>query len=187
MALWPFPFRLESTFWLDDDTLHHSLRVKNTGDCPFTFGIGFHPGFAIPFDTKHTYEDYELRFDKMESPVCLGGHNGLVGEQAYFLGKNIDSIAIDDQLFANDSHLMVGLHSTTLGVYEKDSSRAVVCDISNAPYNLIWSAPGTPKFVCIEPWQSIPTTYDSWEDKPAAACLASGESYEVTMRTAFIR
>lgn len=187
LALWPFPFRLESTFWLDDDTLHHSLRVKNTGDCPFTFGIGFHPGFAIPFDTKHTYEDYELRFDKMESPVCLGGHNGLVGEQAYFLGKNIDSIAIDDQLFANDSHLMVGLHSTALGVYEKDSNRAVVCDISNAPYNLIWSAPGTPKFVCIEPWQSIPTTYDSWEDKPAAACLASGESYEVTMRTAFIR
>ena len=188
LALWPFPFRLESTFWLDDDTLHHSLRVKNTGDCPFNFGIGFHPGFAIPFDEKHTYGDYELRFDKMESPLCLGTTVGsLSGYETYFLGKNIDSIAIDDQLFANDSHLMVGLHSTTLGVYEKDSNRAVVCDISNAPYNLIWSALGTPKFVCIEPWQSIPTAYSNWEDKPAAACLAPGESYEVSMRTSFVR
>ena len=51
---WPFAFRLESTFLLDGDTLHHSLRVKNTGDVSFKFGIGFHPGFAIPFDSNHT-------------------------------------------------------------------------------------------------------------------------------------
>lgn len=188
LALWPFAFRLESTFLLDGDTLHHSLRVKNAGDRPFTFGIGFHPGFAIPFDENHTYADYELRFDKMESPICLRtAADGLVGDQTYFLGENIHSLAIDDQLFINDSHLMVGLHSATLGIYEKDSNRAVVCGIGDAPYNLIWSKPGAPRFICIEPWQSIPTTYDSWENKPAAACIAPGESYSTTMRMSFVR
>ena len=185
---WPFAFRLESTFRLEGDTLHHSLRVKNTGDQAFTFGIGFHPAFAIPFDSEHTYKDYELRFDKLESPICLlFNPEGVV---SYYLGKNIRQIPIDDQLFRDGSHLMVGLQSETLGIYEKDSQRAVVCDISGAPCNLIWSKPGTPRFVCIEPWQSTPSpiTEDlSWENKPATACLAPGESYKVTMKTTFKR
>ncbi|MBE6943598.1 MAG: aldose 1-epimerase family protein [Ruminococcaceae bacterium] len=185
---WPFAFRLESTFLLGGDTLYHSLRVKNTGNVAIKFGIGFHPGFAIPFDDRHTYEDYELRFDKMESPICLStAEGGLVGDRTYSLGKNIRAIPIDDQLFINDSHLMVGLRSETLGIYEKDSNRAVVCHIADAPYNLIWSKAGTPRFVCIEPWQSIPTPDTEWDDKPAAACLQPGESYKTTMKTTFQR
>ncbi len=191
LALWPFRFRLESTFLLDGDTLHHTLRIKNTDTEDITFGIGFHPGFAVPFDAKHTYADYELRFDCLESPLCLDTSNGgLVGDKTYYLGKNITAIPLDAHLFDNDSHLMVGLHSKTLGIYEKDSDRAVVCGIGNAPYTLIWSARGEPRFVCIEPWQSTPSplTEDiSWENKPAAARLAPGDRYEVTMRTAFVR
>jgi aldose 1-epimerase len=188
---WPFRFKLESTFLLDGDTLHHTLRVENTGKEDISFGIGFHPGFAIPFDQKHTYGDYELRFEKMESPLCLDtSEGGLVGNKTYYLGKNIRAIALDEELFANDSHLMTGLHSKTLGIYEKDSDRAVVCSIGNAPYNLIWSEPGAPRFVCIEPWQSTPSPANgdlAWENKPAAASLAPGESYATTMSTAFVR
>ena len=188
LKYWPFKFRLQSTFLLNGNTLHHSLEVINRDEEDILFGIGFHPGFAVPFDNKHTYEDYELRFDTMESPLCLStAVGGLVGDEIYSLGSNIRSIPIDDKLFANDSHLMVGLKSQTLGIYEKDSGRAVVCDISNAPYTLIWSEVGTPRFVCIEPWQSIPTGEQAWESKPAAACLAPGESYVVTMSTSFER
>ncbi len=191
LELWPFPFKLESTFLLDGDTLHHTLKVENTGKEAMSFGIGFHPAFAIPFDKQHTYTDYELRFEKMESPLCLDtSDGGLVGNKTYYLGKNIRAIALDEQLFANDSHLMTGLHSKTLGIYEKDSGRAVVCGIGNAPYNLIWSTPGVPRFVCIEPWQSTPSPAGgdiAWENKPAASRLAPGESYTITMSTAFVR
>lgn len=191
LALWPFRFRLESTFLLDGDTLHHTLRVENTNQEALTFGIGFHPGFAIPFDSAHTYEDYVLRFEKMESPLCLDTScGGLLSGKTYYLGKNIDEIPIDAQLFVNDSHLMTGLHSKTLGICEKDTGRGVICTIGNAPYNLIWSAPGKPRFVCIEPWQSTPSPAGddiAWEHKPAAVCLAPGESYEATMSIAFVR
>ncbi len=191
LELWPFNFKLESTFLLDGDTLHHTLKVENIGKEDLSFGIGFHPAFAIPFDDQHTYADYELRFEKMESPLCLStAEGGMVGDKTYYLGKNVREIPLDEQLFANDSHLMVGLHSKTLGIYEKNSGRAVVCGIGNAPYNLIWSKPGVPQFVCIEPWQSTPSPVGgdiAWENKPAAACLAPGESYATTMSTAFVR
>lgn len=186
---WPFRFRLESTFRLEGRTLHHTLKVYNDDDAEMSFGIGFHPAFRIPFDDAHTYEDYEYRFDKLESPVCLTiGAGGLVENTTYSIGNNIRKIQIDDKLFANDSHTMTALQSDTLGVYEKNSNRSVVCKISGFPYVLIWSKPGEPKFVCIEPWHTTPSHADGsrvWEEKPAAALLQPGEEWETTLSTTF--
>ena len=191
LAIWPWKFRLMSSFTLDGDVLHHTLTVENRDEENMSFGIGYHPGFAIPFDENHTYADYELRFNKMESPICLEtAPRGLVNGKSYYLGSNLTTIPITDTLFANDSHCMIGLQSDTLGLYEKDTGRGVVCSIKNFPYCLIWSKPGEPKFICIEPWNSLPSPealgYD-WEEKPAAARIAPGESWSTTLSTAFIR
>jgi aldose 1-epimerase len=191
LAKWPWKFRLLSSFVLDEDVLHHTLTVENRDEEEMPFGIGFHPAFALPFDDKHTYEDYELRFDKVESPLCMDtAPRGLLSGGTYYLGKNIQAIPLDDQLFANDSHCMVGLQSDTLGLYEKDSGRGVVCSIKSFPFCLLWSKPGEPKFVCIEPWMSLPSSeaggYE-WSEKPAAAILAPGESWATTLSTAFVR
>ena len=187
----PYEFRLLSTFTLEKDTLHHTLTVKNRDREAMPFGIGYHPGFAIPFDNQHTAEDYELRFSEMESPLCVNNlPHGLMHGNLYYLGSNIRAIPIDDKLFANDSHCMVNLRSKTLGLYEKDTGRGVVCAISEFPYILIWSKPGMPKFVCIEPWYSLPSPENGstrWEDKPAAAILAPGEAWSCTLNTSFVR
>ena len=191
LARFPYEFRLVSTFTLENDTLHHTLTVENLDEERLPFGIGYHPAYAIPFDEKHTYADYELRFSEMESPLCVNClPTGLVQKDHYWLGSNIRSVPIDEKLFANDSHCMVNLSSQTLGIYEKDTGRAVVCDISEFPYTLIWSKPGAPRFVCIEPWQSLPSPQDSsprWEDKPHAAILEPGEAWSTTLSTSFVR
>ena len=191
MAIWPYKFRLMSAFTIEGDVLHHTLTVENQDEEAMSFGIGYHPAFAVPFDEKHTYEDYELRFDKLESPICLEtAPKGLVNGKTYYLAHNITNIPITDQLFANDSHCMVSLQSDTLGLYEKDSGRGVVCSIKSFPYCLIWSKPGAPRFVCIEPWNSLPSPEDGgyeWDDKPAAARIAPGESWSTTLSTAFVR
>ena len=191
LAVWPWKFRLLSSFTLDGDVLHHTLTVENRDAEEMPFGIGYHPAFAIPFDDKHTYADYELRFDKLESPICLGtAPRGLINGKTYYLGHNLNTIAIDEQLFANDSHCMASLQSDTLGIYEKDSGRAVVCSIKSFPYCLIWSKPGEPKFVCIEPWNSLPSPEDGgydWNDKPAATILAPDATWSTTLSTAFVR
>ena len=187
---WPYEFCLTSTITLENDTVHQTLTVENRDEGKMHFGIGYHPAFAIPFDEKHHYSDYELRFDAVESPICLKTPRGLITGETYHLGKNITAIPIDDQLFANDSHCMVGLQSKTLGLYEKDTGRAVVCNIEKFPYCLLWSKEGQPHFVCIEPWNSLPSLECSstkWEDKPAAAILNPGESWSTTLTTSFVR
>ena len=127
----------------------------------------------------------------MESPICINNlPHGLMHGNIYYLGSNIQAIPLDERLFANDSHCMVNLRSQTLGLYEKDTGRGVVCDISEFPYTLIWSKPGMPKFVCIEPWYSLPSPENGsrkWEEKPAAAILNPGEAWSCTMSTSFVR
>lgn len=191
MAMWPYAFRLVTTYTLDGDTVHHTLTVLNADDEPISFGIGYHPGFAIPFDENHAATDYEFRFDTPQSPLCLNCMpTGLYQGNSYYLDYNTDTIPIDENLFSNDSHCMVGLSAKTLGVYEKGSGRGVVCDISSFPYTLIWSKPGMPRFVCIEPWHSIPSSQDGdhkWEHKAAAATIAPGESWSTTLSMTFQR
>ena len=191
LAKFPYEFRLVSVFSLENDTLHHTLTVENLDEDKLPFGIGYHPAFAIPFDNAHVATDYELRFSEMESPICLNClPTGLVQKDHYMLPGNITAIPVDEQLFANDSHCMVNLKSETLGIYEKGTGRGVVCNISEFPYTLIWSKPGMPKFVCIEPWQSLPSPEGGsrkWEEKPAAAILAPGEAWSTTLSTSFVR
>ena len=190
LALWPYRFRLISAFTLEGDTLHHTLTVESRDEEEMPFGIGYHPAFRIPFDGNHTFRDYELRFDQIESPICLDQCGcGLIGKNHYYLGKNLNCIDVDEHLFDNDSHCMTGLSSKTLGLYEKDTGRAVVCSIGSFPYVLIWSKPGQPHFVCIEPWNSLPSPIDGgtdWNEKPAAAILAPGESWSTTLSMAFV-
>lgn len=191
LARFPYEFRLVSTFTLENDTLHHSLTVENLDSSKLYFGIGYHPGYAVPFDDKHVATDYELRFSETESPLCVNNlPYGLMHGDLYRLAANIRSISIDENLFANDGHCMVNLKSATLGIYEKGTGRAVVCNIAEFPYTLIWSKPGTPRFVCIEPWHSLPSAEGGsikWEEKPAAAVLDPGEAWSCTLSTSFVR
>ena len=97
---------------------------------------------------------------------------------------------MDENLFANGSHCMVNLKSTTLGLYEKGTGRGVVCNIAEFPYTLIWSKEGMPPFVCIEPWHSLPAPEHGtikWDENPAAAVLNPGEAWSCTLSTSFVR
>ena len=189
-AMFPYQFRFLSTFKLVENSIHHILTVENLDEESFPFGIGYHPAFAVPFDAEHSITDYELRFSDLESPVCLESPAGLLNGKYYTLGSNIQAIDITDGMFDNDSHCMINLRSKTLGLYEKNSARAVVCDIQDFPYCLIWGKPGKPPFICIEPWHSLPSMDSGsyrWEEKAAAASVAPGESWSCTMKTSFVR
>ena len=193
LPLWPYAFVLRSTFVIDGVTVHHTLTVENPVEPQLRFGIGFHPGFAIPFDDKHTADDYEFRFEELESPLCVSARpNGLLnGTDYYYLARNTRRIPLTSELFANDSHCMVNLRSKSLAIVEKDTGRRVSCDIEGYPYVLIWSKTDWPaRFVCIEPWHSLPGEENGpleWEQRPCAASLRQGESWSTTLSTTFDR
>ena len=190
----PYDFVLTSTFRLEGKTVHHTLTVETPAHAqePLPFGIGYHPAFVVPFDDAHTTADYEFRFDRPESPVILDARpNGLLSGKCYYQWKNADHIQLENGMFDNDSFCMAGLRSETLGIYEKDTGRNVTCNIAGYPYTLIWSAKSdTMKFVCIEPWHSLPAAEadgPSWSKRASAAILAPGEKWETTLCTTFDR
>ena len=188
--IFPYNFRFFTTIRLEGETVCHTLTVENMDQEPFTFGIGYHPAYMIPFDADHTAEDYEFRFSHIESPICLDTPTGLLNGKYYSLGTNITSIPVSEGMFDKSSHCMVNLRSHTLGIYEKGSNRAVVCNIEGFPYCLIWSKPGMPPFLCIEPWHSVPSYENGsldWEEKAATTRLSPGESWSTSMRTSFVR
>ena len=184
----PFDFVLTSTFRLEGKTIHHTLTVENPGQEELRFGIGFHPAFNIPFDDCHTTEDYEFRFDQPESPVIIDARpHGLLSGRCYYKWKNAEKIQLTDELFSNDSFCMAGLRTKTLGIYEKDTGRHIVCNVEGFPYKLIWSALAKPvRFVCIEPWHSLPSAENDpqeWNERAAAVCLAPGKRWSTTLST----
>ena len=86
---------------------------------------------------------------------------------------------------------LVNLRSGHVSVIEKDTGRSVICDVSDFPYTLIWSAAKKPlHFICIEPWHSLPGEENGpleWEQRPCAASLKRGESWSTTLSTTFVR
>ena len=81
-------------------------------------------------------------FDGVESPLCVSAQpDGLLNGQSYYLARNVEAIQLTDDLFDSDSHAMVNLRSAHVSVIEKDTGRSVICDVSDFPYTLIWSAP----------------------------------------------
>ena len=191
-ALYPYAFRLVTTFTLEGDTLHHTLTVENTDSEDISFGIGYHPAFAIPFDQEHTARDYEIRFDSLETPLCRVFENGLVTpDKTFCMGTNIRGLAIDEKTFCVGSYVMTGLQSRTVGLFEKGTDRGVVLGVRGFPYVVLWAKPDMlPPFVCIEPWHSLATPTDGscrWEEKPHAATVAPGQDWSTTLSMSFVR
>lgn len=186
----PFAFVLRSSYRLEGCRLLHTVAVENPGDETLRFGFGFHPGFVCPFDEEHCAADYDLKFDTPQSPVLQLTPGGLCGGTEVLM-ENSDALPLSDTLFSADSLCMTQLTAHTLSLVERDSGRAVRVNIEGFPYVLAWSAATEHlRFVCIEPWHSLPDRLDAsgrWEDKPCAAALAPGERWSTCLKMEFCR
>ncbi len=153
----PFDFTIEQTYTLINETIVHSVYIKNTGEKEMPFGLGYHPGFLCPFSAEKTTEDYELVFDIPQSPDYIfvdAGHP--TGKTEQFM-NNKNSIQLTDTLFEKDSLNFTSFNAKTMSLCEKNTTNKIEVSIENFPYLLVWST-NTPKlkFVCIEPWHTLP-------------------------------
>lgn len=192
MEKFPFAFKLNVTYSLDGQTLTHRVEVINDSDEEMPFGLGYHPGFQCPFDAQHTAQDYEVRFDVPQTPAVVetGTQDGLVTGRAGHIVENGTAIPLSDHLFDHGSICMSKLTCKTVALVEKDTGRRLTVNVEGFPYVLLWSAAGPLKFLCIEPWHSLPDARSAsgeWTAKPAAAHLAPGESWSTQLAVCFER
>ena len=195
--LFPYDFALAQTFSLSASALTHTVDVTNTGKSPMFFGLGFHPGFICPFEKEKEAGDYELVFDTAQSPDLVElTENGLPsGAQRRYM-NNQKALALSDDLFKGNTLCFTGLMASSVTLREKSAPHkknragysagySVEVCIKDFPYLLLWSA-ATEKlrFVCIEPWYTLPdfeNASSEWESKKNLLRLESGKTFTAAL------
>ncbi len=154
--MYPYSFRLEIAYELDEATITVKWKVVNTDERKMAFQIGAHPAFAFPdynpMDKVHGY----MRFDDPRDhyPLTVVGEKGCTRNEIRdtALGPVVD---LDAKLFETHQTIIVEdgpMQSITL--IDLDATPWLRLT-HTAPVIGIWSpvkqgvmAP----FVCLEPW-----------------------------------
>lgn len=188
----PYNFIFRTSFILSGHSVHHKIEITNIDSCDLGFGLGFHPGFKLPFDDKHKTEDYYIEFDTPQSPKVLTfSDRFLLDGNSYIYDNNISQIPLKDHFFENDSLIFSELTAKTVSIVERDTQKRIDFDVQDFPYVVLWTADtATTKFFCVEPWLSLPDKESSslyWDKKEHGKVLKPGESFQILSRVRITR
>jgi galactose mutarotase-like enzyme len=183
-ARYPFAFRLEVTYAVDDADLSVAFDVTNTGDENLPASIGGHPAFNWPLLPELTKGAYALNFSDEEPAPIRRVEGGLVrakSEPSPVRGK---TLVLSERLFDDDAVIFDRLASSSVR-YAADHGPSIEMSWHGLPELGIWSKLGGAAFVCIEPWHgfSSPSEFDGeFADKPGLMHIAPGEKRSLGYR-----
>ena len=159
LKVYPYKFRIEATYKLEDSTLVVEWRIKNPGSEPMYFQIGAHPGFNYRDFDKNDFIHGYFRLAQGEEPVnrlIIGQltHDGYRSENAGMIELDSDAmLPITPGLFAADALVLEEHQIDQVILYDKDCTPYIALETEDAPVWGLWSPPGkNAPFVCIEPW-----------------------------------
>lgn len=179
LKMYPFTFCVDTIFELKENELIHSFEVVNTNQCVMPFSIGYHPGFLCPFDDKHSYTDYMLKFEKKEDLINLSSANRPPEKRKPDL-FDCDTIDICDNVFIPVMSYE-NLKSKWIQLEEKDSGRAIRVNFGNCTTLNLWSVAKDLPFVCIEPWYAHfenGIAYGEFKNKKGLVHLDAKETFK---------
>lgn len=182
---YPFDFRLQVIYQLEEDCLDVRSIVENLGDETMPFALGGHPGFNVPLMKGEKFEDYVLEFthECLPDKICFAPSGLLIGQEVKYPLEDGRRIHLSHDLFYDDDIILentdkeVTLRSTISG-------RGVRVAYPDLPYVGFWHAPKSDApYVCIEPWSSLPGRQNVLEEltcKSDMIHLQSGKLWETT-------
>ena len=159
LKVYPYKFRIEATYRLEDSTLVVEWRIKNPGSESMYFQIGAHPGFNYRDFDKNDFIHGYFRLAQGEEPVnrlIIGQltSEGYRSEHAGMIELDSDAmLPITPGLFAGDALVLEEHQIDQVILYDKDCTPYIALETEDAPVWGLWSPPGkNAPFVCIEPW-----------------------------------
>ncbi|MCD6543675.1 MAG: aldose 1-epimerase family protein [Flavobacteriaceae bacterium] len=185
LKIFPFMFNLFVKYNLKGSKLDICYEVVNIDTKEILFSLGAHPGFAVPFDSKSSFEDYYLEFEKEEtSDKLLLSNIGLLsgGIHEKFLNKT-NIIPLKYKTFNNDALIFENLDSSFISIKSKKTNVSLKMGIANFPLLGIWTIPDKKApFICIEPWYGVADSESStgkFKDKKAINKLGVNDNFEM--------
>lgn len=181
--MYPFGFRFDLRYYLEDSTLHVEMKVENLDEKAMYFGLGGHPGINVPMEEGLTFEDYFLEFPEAElrrvefTPACF-----ITGKEDPFPLVN-NRLPLSHDMFDDDAIVLKGVPGEVTLRSEK-GQRAVTLVAPDLPVYGFWHMPKTDApYICLEPWSSLPSRQDVVEDletQPDLIRLEAGKTYITT-------
>lgn len=183
--MYPYHFQLQVGYELKEKTIAITYKVRNLSDSTMYFGIGGHPGFALPFEEGLAFSDYYLEFGGRSFPTRVG-HTEicfLSGVNESFPLKEDKYLPLSHDMFDDDAIVLQNM-SDEVTLKSDKGTRQVKVSYPNLPYLGLWHAPKTEApYICIEPWTSLPSRQDVVEEfryKYDLIRLEDGKEYENT-------
>lgn len=166
LKAYPYHFILQVCYELTEDTISITYNVRNLSDERMYFGIGGHPGFALPFDEGLDFSDYYLEFEGKSFPTRVGHTETcfLSGQDESFPLKEDKYLPLAHPMFDDDAIVLKNMADKVTLKSDK-GNRQVIVSYPNLPYLGLWHAPKTEApYICIEPWTSLPSRQDVVEE-----------------------
>lgn len=148
LEMYPFRFILRIEHRFQGNVFRSTFEVYNNDEKTMYFGLGGHPGFIME------EKEFELHFKENEISLRHYVDAGLISEQTedVFRGRNVLNFSADS--FNRDAWVFTHLHSDGVQLRTKNGKILLKMRWKNFPHLGIWSKPGLPGFICIEPWAS---------------------------------
>lgn len=180
LEIYPYKFRFNIGFKLEDSKLIVSHRVENLDSKQIYFSLGAHPAFKCPINEGEVYEDYFLEFETEEiAATTLLGASGLISDQTRPILNNSKKLPLHNHMFDDDALIFKDLKSRKVSLKSKKSNQVLTVSYPDFNYLGIWAKPKAP-FLCIEPWLGIADHENSDGDflkKDGLISLHSGEVF----------
>lgn len=179
---YPFNFIFDVIYTIRENTLIQSFRVKNTGSDSMLYSFGAHPGFLVPPDGESEFSDWYLEFAQGQPPLKQAMLDGL------FMSRRLEPcrfaednrISLYHEMFDDDAFILAELGNKVFSLKNDKNGRKITVDCSDFAYLSFWQATGSgANFLCIEPWNGLPSDSQAPEDlsvKRDLRCLHAGET-----------
>ena len=177
--MYPFDFALDVTYTLKEDGVETAFCVQNRGEGEMPFAIGGHPGFNVPINEDAAFEDYLIRFERVEDQICpaIVMGQGLIDPQKSAFALHGREIPLRHSLFYQDALVFENLQSEKVQIVNPKSGKGIEMDFAGFPLFGVWSAANDGPYVCLEPWTGCATRTDegdAFEEKKNMIFLAPG-------------
>ena len=186
-AAYPFAFRLDASFAVENATLTTTISLHNPGDRPLLASFGFHPAFAWPLPYGAARADHGITFAAPEpgllKRITPEGYSTAPVKPTPVTGAQLP---LADALFEDDALVWDPVANRALRYGPPEGPWL---DIAwDAPRLGVWTKPGA-RYVCVEPWHGIadPEGFDGeFRDKPGVFEAAPGETWRCAMRVGLV-
>jgi len=181
---YPFAFRLDITYAIDETCLDMTIGIANTGEEMLPASFGAHPAFNWPLLPGLAKESYSLIFGEPEPAPIRRLSGGLLRAEAEPSPVQGNVLRLDERLFEADALILdapAGRSVRSAG----PSGPSLELAWSGFRELGIWSKPSGAPFLCIEPWRGFasPAGFDGeFSDKPGLMLIASGETETLHLR-----